>query len=295
MKTEPKTFRPRLLPFRLPSRCPACGAQSVSHKCDYPSKVKPFARRHVLFCTNCGFGFVPKSGAMLDKYYRQDYASQNRKDRDVEPDTYFTPAYRKGNTILMRYFARAKQQAERLQSHGATFGDVLDFGSGPGYFLKVCDAARKFAFEPDQASHKYLDYLGATRYETLTEIPENAFDVITASHSIEHLVAEELQTTLRSLLAALKPDGRLLIEVPQGGHSYLDLKGARQDPHTLFFTPQALLEAVKNAGAEVLFKGAIAKPTIPHSKDPIYTPDPEDEFLSAPHGRLTLVCQKQVK
>ncbi|WP_456391326.1 class I SAM-dependent methyltransferase, partial [Profundibacter sp.] len=211
---------------------------------------------------------------------------------DIDPKYYFTEAARQDNKMLHRYFTRAKHQTALLKKHGARFDTVLDFGSGPGYFLHVCKAAQKFAFEPDQESRKYLEYLGATQYTDLADLPKDRFDVITASHSIEHLVAEELHSTLRCLLAALKPQGRLLIEVPQGGHSYLHLKGARQDPHTLFFTPQALVKAAKHAGAKILFRRTVGKPLIPRRQNPIYTPNPKNKFLNAAHGGLTVICTK---
>lgn len=290
MKTEPHSFSP-IRTLRKPRTCPACGADAIGFSSDYPSNVKPFSKKTLLYCTRCGLGHVPDSARMLADYYREDYAKTNRKDRSVDPETYFSEAHRESSRGMKRYFNRARAQINRLKKHKGRFNRVLDFGSGPGYLLHTSQAVEPHAFEPDLESKKYLDYIGARQYQALSEIPQNYFDVIVASHSIEHLVAEELIETLRHLLGALRASGLMLIEVPQGGHSYLHLGGVRQDPHTLFFTPQALVEAVERAGGDIVFADAVAKPLIPRRDTPIYTPDGSD-FNKANRGGLTVICRR---
>ena len=290
MKTKPKAFTE--LPAPIPGRpCPACCGFSLSYQSDYPSNVPPFAERTVLYCTHCGLGHVPDSAQMLADYYRADYAETNRKDRDIDPETYFSKAHRETSPMMQRYYRRARNQVTRLKQHEGRFDRVLDFGSGPGYLLQSSDAREKHAFEPDLASAKYLDHIGARQYETLESIPQGYFDIIVASHSIEHLVGEALQMTLRHLLGALRDGGLMLIEVPHGGHSYLHLEGARQDPHTLFFTPQALCEAVQQADGEIVFADAVAKPVIPRRETPIYRPK-GDGFFCVDRGSLTVICRR---
>lgn len=287
MKSVPNAFKP--LKDGAVRECPACGCTSVTHESDYPSNVAPFKSAQVLYCSECGLGYVPDYGPVLQSYYVNDYAESNRKDRDAPPEVYFSEAYKAQSKAIGRYFARAQRQEKLLETLCARFDSVLDYGSGPGYFLYCSKAKRKFAFEPDQASRKYLDYIGATVIERLEDIQPNTFDAIVASHSIEHLVAEDLIATLRRLIGALKPDGRLLIEVPQGGHSYLDLSGARQDPHTLFFTPQALSAAIVRAGGKLCFQDALSKVPIPRRDNGLYSP-PNDPFFKANRGALVVVC-----
>lgn len=289
MKTEPDAFSPITLPNKT-RLCPACGENSLDYSSDYPSDVTPFSGQTLLYCTSCGLGHVPDSGKLLEDYYQHDYAQTNRKDRDVEPETYFSEAHRESSQMLRRYYARARNQVIRLKKHEGRFNRVLDFGSGPGYMLHISHTREPHAFEPDLESKKYLDYIGARQYATLDEIPKGYFDVIVASHTIEHLVAEELIDTLNLLIGALRPHGLMLIEVPQGGHSYLHLEGARQDPHTLFFTPQALVSSVKRAGGDIVFAGAVGKPEIPRRKKPIYTPA-GSAFNKVNRGGLTVICR----
>ncbi len=285
-KTEPSRFR--TLTERGPT-CPACAGQ-VTHCSDYPSRKKPFANMRVFYCTTCGFGFVPDTAEVLEQYYKSEYGRVNRGDRTAAPQEYFRDLETGYHPALIKYAARAKRQIALLKEAGAPFGRVLDYGSGPGCFLHACDAQEAHAVEPDEMSHKYLEYLGAQLHGDAASLPKAAFDTIIASHVIEHLPVEALHDTLSALVAALTPQGRLLIEVPQGGHSYLHLAGQRQDPHTLFFTGQALVEVVRAAGAQILFQKAMGGVDSPARKDPIYVPE-GPPFYRTLRGSLTVVCK----
>lgn len=271
--------------------CAACGLNTVAFKSDYPSTVTPFSAQEVLYCTNCGTGQVPNSEELLAGYYEKDYASSNRKDREIEPTTYFSEEFREKSPALQRYFNRAQRQISLLRDHGSPVTAMLDYGSGPGYCLYLSGAEKKFAFEPDEKSTKYLNHIEAQRFSALGEIPANSFDAIVASHSIEHLIPEALLATLAILINSLTKNGILVIEVPHGGHSYLHLD-TRQDPHTLFFTPQGLSQAVKLAGGEPLLEKAFAKVHIKRRAHTFYTP-PEVPFFQEDRGSLTIVCRRR--
>jgi len=286
-KSEPAAFT-RLAEGQARPVCPAC-ATAAEWSSDYPSRAKPFARHRVLYCTHCGLGFVRDMGAVLARYYREDYGRSNRGDRQLPPAEYFAAQVAGADPALEKYADRVQRQIDLLRQHDARFDRVLDYGSGPGYFLQASGAVEAHAIEPDEMSHKYLDYLGATRHADVQSLPAKSFDTIVASHVIEHLPSEELQPTLERLLAALAPGGRLLIEVPQGGHSYLRLAGHRQDPHTLFFTGQALVEAVTSAGGDILYQMALGRVHNPRREKPIYRPKGPPFFRTA-RGSLTVVC-----
>ncbi|MEL0435878.1 class I SAM-dependent methyltransferase [Phycobacter sp. K97] len=286
-KFEPEAFTV----LDRPGPCMVCGLNAVRFKSDYPSNVKPFSEQEVLYCTNCGSGQVPGSAELLQGYYEQDYASSNRKDREIEPEVYFSEEYRNSSRALQRYFGRAQRQISVLRQHGSQVTRMLDFGSGPGYGLFLSGAQEKFAFEPDEKSIKYLDHIKAKRFSAIGELRPSSFDAIIASHAIEHLVPEALIATLAILINSLTRDGVMLIEVPQGGHSYLHLN-ARQDPHTLFFTPQGLSLAVELAGGEILLQRTYGKHRVPLRKNPIYVP-PDHPFYKEDRGALTVVCRRR--
>jgi len=273
----------------LKTPCPAC-VSIATHHSDYPSDVRPFVAARVLYCTACGLGFVPGMDAVLAQYYKRDYAALNRGDRGADPAAYFRDLSAGSDPKLAKYTERVRRQIALLKEHGAGFGTVLDYGSGPGYFLHACGAQQAHAIEPDEMSHKYLAYLGAQVHSTVGTLPVQGIDSIVASHAIEHLPAEGLAPTLAALMRALAPAGRMLIEVPQGGHSYLHLGGHRQDPHTLFFTGKALTSAIEAAGGRILFQRAMGRVDSPRRDDPVYVPPDSPPFHRTQRGSLTVVC-----
>lgn len=269
--------------------CPACLEISVNWASAYPSNDSRFRMAIVLYCDACGTGHVPDADRLLEGYYQSEYAKKNRRDRSMPPEEYFHQE--KPEPRFGRYFARAKAQAAALKEHGAIFDRVLDYGSGPGYFLFVSEAKRPFAVELDRESDKYLNYLGAKKL-TLDDLGNHVMDVIVASHVVEHFSAQTLEPNLQSIVGALDKNGLLLVEVPQGGHSFA-LLDTKQDPHTLFFTPEGIHRALARQGLEIVAeypRGSLEAPPHPNA---IYRPDTKcAEFFASRKGGLTVIARK---
>lgn len=266
--------------------CPICGTDGISHAAVYPSNRAPFRDWVAYFCAGCGAGFVPDSHRLLGDYYAANYAKDYAPDRLEPPETYFkgtnTPAH-------LRRVRRAESQLSALKKSNARLDRVLDYGSGAGLFLHLCKPKEAFAIEADAAAHKHLDYLGATRI-TPTNLEKMSFDVILASHVLEHFPAFDLLPTVRQMLAALAPGGQLLIEVPQAGHSYLRLDSPN-DPHAVFFSAQGLFALIERAGGEVVTSFARVKREAPLRDDPIYVPHEADSFFRTRGGGLTVIAK----
>lgn len=281
------------IPQGVKQPCPFCAANSVDFCSRYPSDDLIFEELVVLFCTKCGGGYVPGAAGLIADYYSNDYAKNNRKDRDIDPVHYFSNENK--DVKYKKYFSRASSQVEILRKYGANLSVGLDYGSGPGYLLWKSGAAEKWAIELDSHSKKYLEYLGV-KVINQDQIPLNYFNFVVASHSIEHLVAENLFDNAKALCKSLQPGGIFLIEVPQAGHSYLQLN-TRQDPHTLFFTPEALYRfserLVDSCNMKIVAAFSRAKGVVPLRKDSIYQPVNVDEkhFFYSRSGGLTVVLQ----
>lgn len=268
--------------------CPACNSKEVQWLSGYPSDNSRFRMAVIAYCSTCGTGHVIDADRLLKNYYTHEYANTNRKDRNMDPAAYFSqdpPAAR-----YARYFARAKSQVATLARHGAGFDSVLDYGSGPGYFLYISQANEKFAVELDEESDKYLRYLGATKLDP-NNMGRDRFDAILASHVVEHFTASTLDNNLINMASALKKGGLILIEVPQAGHSFAILDSG-QDPHTLFFTPEGIYRAVECTGLTIVKAFAAGKAGALERDDAIYSPDPGVEFFNTRRGRLTIVARK---
>ncbi|TNF19944.1 MAG: class I SAM-dependent methyltransferase [Rhodobacteraceae bacterium] len=277
-------------PLAAPDPCVVCGQASVTHQSLYPSEEPLFAACKIRYCSHCGLGFVAGARALLEGYYEQQYSRTNRGDRQIDPKVYFSDEKREKSPRLRRYFNRAKRQLSILEELGNPVKSLLDFGSGPGYLLHVSQATERAALEPDEDSQKYLSHIGARRFKAVEDLPRGKFNAVVASHAVEHLTIEDLIPNLRRLIESLKPGGHLLIEVPQGGLSYLYLNG-QHDPHTIFFTPESLTRAVEAAGGEVVFSRCFAPKASPLRPDAIYVPS-GDAFCQSRRGAMTIVGRR---
>lgn len=275
---------------RLPENgmnCPVCAEAAVQWASAYPSSIRRFRMAVALFCSHCGSGFVPGADELVADYYAYEYAKKNRGDREGDPVAYF----RDLGSLNAPYAGRAKHQIAALRAQGARFGRVLDYGSGPGYFLFLCKPEQGFAVELDTCSDKYLAYIGARKIDPAV-IPKRSYDIIVASHVIEHLTETTLARTLRSLVGALDNGGVLLIEVPTGLHGTLSIR-RDESPHTLFFSPHGIREAVRRAGGKIVDCYERVESGNEAVRDrPIYRPDQGDSFACSLGDGLTVIARR---
>ncbi len=103
----------------------------------------------------------------------------------------------------------------RLVNRGAGApGTLLEIGSGTGNFL--LEAKRKgwkvAGVEPDAGARKVAEQKGVSLYGSLEEVPVDPVDVIALWHVLEHI--PDLEATLQEIRSRLKPDGRLVLALP---------------------------------------------------------------------------------
>lgn len=284
----------RFVPVEEPAPCPFCWRTSKWSLAAYPCEPgSMFAGATTLWCGLCGSGYAPDADALLEGYYARAYAESGRSDRFIEPERYFSSLTETRSPTA--YFAhRSLSHLFLLRRLGAVFGDVLDFGSGPGAFLYLSDARRKVAIEPDEYCAPHLAHIGAEVVNE-TDLEPESLDVIGASHVIEHLTTTTLHHTLARLYRALRVGGFILIEVPNGGLSHLLIPGVHE-PHTLFFTPQGAERAFARQHVRIELKrpqgpADVARP----NPAAIYRPNPADPFRSTSHGSILLILRKTAR
>lgn len=244
------------IPLQLTDRvapCPACGSEEGQGVLRYPSKREQWAALSIFECTGCGFGYVPALHFDLASYYSEEYGEKSqRRHRLPPPAELFAGADQEKRPFI----TRARKHNEILGRHRERFERVLDFGPGVGAFLHYCSAAEKLAVELDQISFPYLDHLGVRRIDPdrIDELT-GTLDLVIASHFVEHLLWNELDSYLRRVVALLKPGGLFLVEVPEWGlvHTRKLPKRQGHEPHTLFFSPRSLLSFLSRAGFTPLY------------------------------------------
>lgn len=271
--------------------CPACG-EGQPMLSAYPySDSALFSPLVTCWCRVCGMGWVPTIPFSLEEYYSSAYAESNRGDRRIPPAEYFAmvggPESEMTIPKLVPYTRRARAQLAKLEEFVPARYSLLEFGAGPGYGLYFSNAEAKHAVEHDEASVKYLEHLGVQRVE-LGEAEPGRYDAVLASHSLEHLAVDSLYPTLGLFRKALKSEGVLYVEVPNGAHTGSYLPG-NHSPHTLFFSMRALKTVVERAGFEIIYSETRTKKKGQKLERPIHT---EKELEQAPDAQgLTVVAR----
>ena len=205
-------------------------------------------------CRHCGLAYQSPRVALdhIGAFYDETYIA-HRKKRDWGV---LTP-------LFERAMNKLDAEKDRLVSRYVTLRDtseVLDVGCAVGTFLQRLRTrygvgATGVDFKDLGASPSLhgVDFHCGLFYEAA--LATDRFDLVTMWHFLEHDY-----DPIRSLDTArrvLKPEGRLVIEVPRLDSATFTLFGHRwpglQAPqHTVLFDRDSLLRAVRKAGLEVV-------------------------------------------
>ncbi|MFM7017439.1 class I SAM-dependent methyltransferase [Flavobacterium sp.] len=93
-------------------------------------------------------------------------------------------------------------------------GKILDIGAGVGDFLSVAkkDGWEIIGVEPSEKAKAIAKNKGVTFVESLNDLENNSFDVITMWHVLEHV--PDLKNQIKELKRLIKPSGTIIIAVP---------------------------------------------------------------------------------
>ena len=186
---------------RAPETCILCGNQKRELLIEKESWK-------VYRCTRCGLGFLdPRpSHEEIESLYGSAYFSQ-RYDEGLNLDS---PEFNKR-------LSREKHRIKFIKTI-KRFGNVLDIGSGYGYFLAACqkDGYQVNGLDFSEWASQYaVQKLGIPvtvgKISDVAFPPQN-FDVISMWHSLEHTPDPHL--TLQKAKSWLKRDGILVVDVP---------------------------------------------------------------------------------
>lgn len=151
--------------------------------------------------------FPQPSETSLPSYYKsEDYISHTDSKRN-----WFEKLYHFVKSIAL------KRKLKLIDSFQVSDKKLLDVGCGTGDFLKVAkdngwDVA---GIEPNDSARTIANIKAnqaVFNIDHLLQFEPNSFDVITLWHVLEHL--PQLENHFSILESLLKPDGRLVIAVP---------------------------------------------------------------------------------
>ena len=192
------------------TRCPACDSSLVRPVFDTKDHSVSGESFSIWECDDCSMRFTQDSPDInsIGQYYKsENYISHtdtsqgliNRLYKIVRKRT-----LRQKRKLICKIAAKEK-------------GILLDVGSGTGAFVNEMkqNGWNVTGLEPDQDARRVAkEVLGCElkAIDELFHLPENAFDVITLWHVLEHV--HDLHGYLQQFKKLLKPDGRLVVAVP---------------------------------------------------------------------------------
>jgi len=165
------------------------------------------------------------------------------------------PAFRRFELYQARYVELVPVLKQALAEKGPSL-QVLDIGPGNGTSKQFVDAlAGPAEWTAVEVSPRYIEACRALGYRHIVDgvdlerqplpLPDESFDVVIASHVLEHL--ENGRDALADWVRVLKPGGHLLVGVPMhpGWLAALArlkyrLVGRKPRQHCLFFSMRSL-------------------------------------------------------
>ena len=224
--------------------CPICSKTEFKNKLIVRDNTVSHESFAIVQCAGCGLQFTnPRPNATeIGKYYESDaYVSHNSAAVGL-----VNQAYKVARFFTMR------RKVSLLNKLAPRRGKLLDYGCGTGHFLKAAKSAgwQVSGLEPnararDEASERLGQLIGQ---EGLASFQPGTFDAITLWHVLEHV--HLLNETLAQLTALLKPDGVLLIAVPNveslDAQHYREAWAAYDVPRHLYhFAPKTMAQLLK--------------------------------------------------
>ncbi len=231
----------------------------------------------VVRCRGCGLVYLnPRpSPSALGRYYPAHYQPHR-----VDVRQHHNPVAAALRSLAFRRLPGSLGAASAWLYNSLAFraflrdvtpGRVLDVGCGPGDYLAVWQQLgwHVEGVEPNpEVARRAAERLGARVHAGFIEevsLPDGGYDVITMSHSLEHVPSP--RTVLGILRAALARNGRLVLMVPNFaawdrrvfGATWYGLEVPRHLYHFEPATITALLEAV---GFEVEQLGGSSQPDV---------------------------------
>jgi SAM-dependent methyltransferase len=220
-------------------RCPGCGSSGAT--------IIELDGHPLRRCTTCGLV----------------HATEAADPADIYVDGYLTGATDFGPPSLVhpdfqRFLNHAgHRRMAAIEAH-ARVGSLLDVGCGTGDVLVAAQERgwQVVGAEPVEESAAIAAARGVeVRHAMLQEsgLAEDAFDVVTAFHVLEHM--EDGRGFLELMARWARPGGLVAVEVPNWGGYHRRRKGAewpglRPLEHVAHYDPKSLRAALSAAGLE---------------------------------------------
>jgi len=221
------------------ARCPACHSRAA--------RVIPIGRQTLKRCKDCGLTYAPVY-ADPEEIYKEGYHTGEMGSFGVDVSH---PEWAE----LLEYVGERRMSI--LESVVHQPGRILDVGCGPGHFLAAAAHRGWDAVGVElvpSAVQTAREQFGLEVHNTMLEdsgLPEQSFDVIAATHVLEHQV--DGIGFLTSIARWARPGGYLFIEVPNWASAdrlgnVEGWYGLRPLEHVAHYTPRTLAKTMERIG-----------------------------------------------
>lgn len=259
------------------TKCLVCKSdEQVSFFSEYKLEIKEdrsfFENALIYHCKKCNFGFTNPmpSKDKLDYFYKKIYRSKGRppffvsENEDDQKKYYLEDK----NLSYLLYITSIIDltKIKKLYDFGGGVGDL-------GFALK-----KKFpnldlyCTEGDSHCEKILKERGFKNYKNIDEI-SNKFDLITTTHSLEHLTDISIFKKFKEML---NPGGHIFFEVPNCTNEYW-VGRIYDSPHLLFYTKKSIEKLSEIYGFEII---NFSYSAYSFSKDHQSQKDSQDKFYA---------------
>jgi SAM-dependent methyltransferase len=228
--------------------CPICGSASVQPVLTATDHTVSHEIFEIWECSGCTARFTQNApeADSIGRYYKSDnYISHSNTSRGLV------------NKLYHRVRRITLEQKRKLigKMTGLQAGSLLDVGAGTGLFA---DAMRRAGWkvtglEPDAAARERAREMNILLQDIadLHQLPPESYDAITLWHVLEHV--HDVHGYLDRLKTLLKPEGRLLIAVPNftsaDARTYGAFWAAYDVPrHLWHFSPRSMQLLLKQHG-----------------------------------------------
>ena len=198
------------------NKCPICNGQELVPKLDCLDHTTSKETFTIVSCGTCDFTFTnprPLDKKLVDYYNSEMYISHTNNTKGL-----FNWMYQSVRSYAIGTKISLLKNIKKRGTH-------LDVGCGTGEFLNACKRAgfTTKGIEPSELARKQAinNYgLNISGNTDLSQYSDKEFDSISMWHVLEHV--PDLKETLRQFNRLLKPDGKIIIAVPN--HKSWDAK-----------------------------------------------------------------------
>lgn len=206
--------------WQAAEKCPLCESEEHEYLYTHISDHRP-DNRWVL-CVECGLAYtdpVPTQ-EWLDNFYKNDYRKVIHKSGEVHPLVINDETYRAGRQArtIKRYRDSVEAHLDIGSSTGSCLAAMQDMFGCDGAGVEPLDTFREWAIDRSREmievaeKRGYEDGKVATFYPSLEDIPNKKFDLVTVSHTLEHV--RDPVVFLKNIRQYMTDDATLYVEVP---------------------------------------------------------------------------------